>query len=697
MTEKTSVAVTYVEELTDFLNSNYKKELDLISGDYPNRRSVEIDYSELEKYSPDIADDLIANPNTIILACEEAIASMDLLSNAGDPVQLHVRFNNLPNRVLIRNIDSAHINKLVSVEGVITKITDVRPKVQEAVFECVHCGRIIKYAQTSEGFGKLTEPTACPQCERKGFKLNLKETKWVNVQKMQIQEPIEAIVRGENAKTIDVWMEDDLTKIIYPGDKLIVTGVVNLNAPKTKTAVYGIFMDAVHCQKLEEDFEEIEIGQEEEKEILELSKDPNLYKKIVASIAPTIYGHDEIKQALALQLLGGSKNKVLTDGSRARAEPHILLIGDPGVAKSRLLRFIGDLAPKCIVIGGGEASGGGLTAIAERKDDFGEGGWTIKAGAMVIANNGIVALDELDKLDQAERGKLHNAMESQKLNIAKAGIITAFKTETAVLAAANPKYGRFDSYASLAEQFAITPTLLNRFDLIFPLKDVLDSERDGNLADHIIATHQVAAMENGENTKILNEEEFEEAKKRGTPVIEPVLLRKYIAYARKYYNPALSKEAGDKLKEYYIKLREAGEKNGAVPITPRQMDGLIRLAEASAKGRLSSIVEVEDTERAIELNQFVMNQVGIDPETGKYDVDIFMTGTPRSEREKLRNLWSLIKTLNDEFDLVTFDMIVKDAKALNIEAKEVEKLLKVLQKNGDVFSPKHGQYRVSRE
>ncbi|MCK4327335.1 MAG: minichromosome maintenance protein MCM [Candidatus Diapherotrites archaeon] len=686
------VSTSYVQELEDFFRDNYKKDMEKLAEYWPDTNSIAVDYALLEKHSPEIADDLIENPDTIIKASEEALASQGLVNTEGDRVAPRVRFFNLPQSILIRNINSTHINKFVSIEGVINKITDVRPKVEVAVFECMHDGRRITVDQTGELFGKLNEPIRCPQCERNAFKLMLDETRFTDMQKMQVQEPLEALVRGEQAKNIDIWMEGDLTNKLFAGDKVEITGILRLIPPKHKSAVYSIYIHAVHVQQIECEFEEIELTEEEEAQIKEFGDDPKIYSKLIGSVAPSIYGHNEIKEALALQLFGGTKNKKLPDGMKIRADMHILLIGDPGTAKSQLLNYVYNLAPKGVFVGGKSATGAGLTATAE-KDEFGEGGWTLKAGALVLASGGHACIDEFDKMGDEDRSAMHEAMEQQRISIAKAGIVTTFKSETSILAAANPKYGRFDPMSLPAEQFNIPPTLLSRFDLIFPIKDVLDEKKDRAMAQHILSAHQTSGIRGTGAEGVLTDEELARAEEKIMPVLDPELLRKYIAYARRNISPVLTPEAMSKIEEYYVDLRALGERQGTVATTPRQLEALVRLGEASARGRLSSRVEIEDAERSIRLHMFVMHEIGIDPETGMFDADIIATGHTQSKMDKVRSLESVIKNLTKEYDVVTKDMIVEEAKNAGLDVKDIDSLLAILKKDGYVYEPKHGQYR----
>ncbi len=272
------------------------------------------------------------------------------------------------------------------------------------------------------------------------------------------------------------------------------------------------------------------------------------------------------------------------------------------------------------------------TASAER-DSEGEG-WILKAGAMVLASGGLAVIDEFDKMGEEDRAAIHGSMEQQFISIAKAGIVTQFQTRTSVLAAANPKFGRFDPTQSPAQQFNLSPALISRFDLIFPIRDVLDETRDKRMAEHILLGHRIAS----EKISVSKDSPI-------MPAIEMDKLRKYIAYARKTCFPILTDEAMDKIKEFYIELRKLGAKQNNYPITPRQIEGIIRLAEASAKSRLNPRVEAIDADRAIAMTNFVLNEVFIDKETGHIDSDVINIGQPKSKLDKTRSIISLISTL----------------------------------------------------
>jgi len=325
------------------------------------------------------------------------------------------------------------------------------------------------------------------------------------------------------------------------------------------------------------------------------------------------------------------------------------------------------------------------------KDDFGEGGWTLKAGALVLASGGLANIDEFDKMDKDDRSAMHEAMEQQMVSIAKAGIVTRFKTETSILAAANPKFSRFDPYEPFIKQIDLPSTLISRFDLFFMIRDVLDRVKDEEITSSILKTHKAGEMMIQEGRKGKNEsKEMQELRKIITPVIDNAVLKKYLSFARQKISPVLSDEAMKTLSEFYLNLREMGKKEGSYAATHRQLEGLIRLSEASARVRLSDTVEKSDAERAIKLLKNSLQDVVTDPETGKIDMDIINIGTTHSKLTAMRNVLNLIREKSKEQDLVPIIEVIEEAKTIGLEKDKVNEIISELKRKGELYEKKHG-------
>lgn len=677
-----------VTRFGDFFENLMRDDINKLLNSYPQKKSLFVDVEgKLVRFDETLVDGLLEEPDAYVRCAEEAVGRRREVTNSGEEFRPHVRFFNLPrtSQVEVLSTGAEHLDKLIQLEGVISSISEIKPRMVRAAWECNACrNRIYQDAGKVE---PLTAPTYCtaPGCTGPSrFTLIEPASIFVDMQGLGMQDPVEKM-RG-NMPTVhaELWFEDDLTNTVAPGDKVMVTGILRLKPVtqnKAKSSVYHKFVDVNSVQKVEVDFEDLQITKEEEREIVELSRDPRLVEKVVASIAPSIFGYNELKKAIALQLFGGTPGKILPDGESIRSDAHLLLIGDPGTSKSTMLEYVSRLAPKCIVVSGGGASGVGLTASAEKNEIT--GGWIMKAGAMVLANGGLVGIDEMDKMKEEDRAAIHQAMEQQKISVAKAGIVTQFQSKTAVLAAANPKQGRFDPNTPIASQFALTPTLLSRFDLIFAMRDTLDEKRDRDLAAHILEGHRYAGSQFKKGSVLV-------------PAVDPELLRKYISYARRNIAPELTQEASDKIREYYVELRKAGKEQNTFTVTARQIEGLIRLSEAHAKLRLSRFVELQDAQAAIDLADFVLHEIYFDRETGRIDSDIVNLGQPKSKLDKIRNILNIIAALEKEFDLVEIDAVVREAASYGLDEPYTRKLIEELMRQGDLYAPKPGHVKQAR-
>jgi len=673
------------EKIEKFLDSK-EKEIQHLASVYPAKKSLIVDYQELEEYDHHLAEELIKEPDGVTKAFEALLSERDILVSVELPgaekPALHVRFKNLPKEkgytFMVRDINADSIGRFISTEGVVNKISDVLPKVRVAMFYCNRCNSSVAVPQDGRVF---KEPYKCESCGKSEFRFSPDDSQWIDIQKIEIQEPLEMLKGGEQARRIELWIEDDFTDVVTAGDTIIINGILRLTPPKIKGSVFQKFIEANYLEGIQKEFEDIEITEEEEEEIKKLAKDPAIYDKVISSIAPSIYGYREVKEAIALQLFGGRSGKKLPDGTTVRPDIHLLLIGDPGVAKSKMLQYVDNIAPKSIYVTGKGTTGAGLTATAE-KDEFADGAWTLKAGALVLAGGGIAAIDEFDKMGKEDRSAMHEAMEQQTISIAKAGIVTKFKANTSILAASNPKFSRFDPYKTPAEQFDIPPTLISRFDLIFPVKDIVDIEQDRNIADHILKMHGT-------------EEDLSDL----MPVIDVDFFRKYISYSRKNIKPILTKDTADKLKDYYVTLRSSSHA-GAIPATPRQLEALVRLAEASAKIRLSSTVTVADAERAINLTNFVLQEVALDKSSGMLDIDRIATDHPKAARDKIRIVEETIRGLiggDAEGNTASLKDIIDSLAEHGVSKMEAEKYLDELKLKGIIYEPRHGFFTFAME
>ena len=655
-----------IEKFQEILENHYQKEIHSVIN--KGKKSIVLDFKLLAEIEPDLAEDLLDAPEDTIKSAELSLEHFDIKKD------FRVRFKNLPKtqEITIKDIRSEHLDKFLTFIGIVRQASDIRPQVVSARFECPSCGNVISILQIDT---KFKEPMRC-SCGRRG-KFRLLNKDLVDAQRLIVEEAPEDLQGGEQPKRLAVILKEDLVEPIMekkttPGSKIRVNGVIKEVPVMLKSGAQSIRYDLIaesnYIEPLEQTFEDIDIDEKEMEEIEKLAKDPKVYEKLINSIAPSIYGHEKVKEAILLQIMGAVR-KIREDGTRSRGDIHVLLVGDPGSGKSQILKFVSKAAPKARYVSGKGATSAGLTASVVR-DEFLRG-WALEAGAIVLSNHGIACLDELDKLSTEDSSALHEGMEQQTISISKANIQATLRSETTILAAANPKLGRFDPYQPIASQIDMPPTLINRFDLIFVIRDIPNKELDDKIAKHVLRLQQ-------EPTSLETE----------VPV---KLLKKYVAYVKQKIYPILTDEAINEIKKFYIGLRSSGQTGEGIkpiPISARQLEALVRLAEASARVRLSDKVTKKDAKRAIDLLKYCLMQVGYDYETKQIDIDIISTGIPASERSRIYVIRDIITQLEKKVgQRIPITEILEEAKTKNINESQVEEILERLRREGEIFQP----------
>lgn len=701
-----------------FFKTYYREQINEAVLGWPHKRSLVIDYFHLENHDGNLAQFLLDHPYEALAHAHEALKLVDVpgaeLTPALGPgrARLQVRVTRLPvtHTIDVRGLRAEHLGKLVAVKGLVKKVTEVRPKLQDAIFLCSRCGNAIRMPQDEHLV--LQEPQECYEdqggCGREAkFKLVIgqhrgQKSHFVDTQKMEIQEAPEQMRGGEQPQRLNLFAEDDLCGMVRPGERITMNGVLRSSVRKdhgVKSTIFDIFLETNSVEKHEQEFEEIQTSDEEEEYIRRFARDPELYMKMRDSIAPSLYGMQFEKMTLLLQLFGGVEKR-LPDKTRLRGDLHILLVGDPGVAKSQLIRYMAGLAPRGIYTSGKSSSGAGLTAAAV-KDEFGEGRWTLEAGAMVLADRGLLCVDEIDKMDKNDQSSMHEGMEQQSISVAKAGITATLQSRCSVLGAANPKSGRFDEFTPIGEQINFPPALLSRFDVIFVLQDKPKVEFDAKLATHILNVHRGGAMlmQLEHDDSPYTQDQAEALLQKVEPALARDLantslfkdtkefLRKYVAYAKRTCHPVLSEAARDKLAAYYVDLRRQAQndENKAIPLTARQLEALVRISEASARVRLGHEVTTEDTDRAIEIYQYYMRKIG-GSEGGIMDIDMVASGVSQSQRNAIGTVKSVIRDLETTNpDGAEWQDVVRECERKGVPLQKVEDIVKRLKQQGEVY------------
>ena len=652
------VEAKLIAEFEGFLRKLYYKNLVKAANE---TKALVVDFTEMDKYNSELSEKLINKPEEFLEIVEKSLQQIEL------PNKVPVRFSNLQETVNIRDLRSVHIGKFLSVEGTVRKASEIRPEIMETVWQCPECDNLIT-EERSGGF--ISIPTWCDCGNKRGFKQV--EKKMIDTRWIVIEEPFE-LTEGDRPSQVTILLTADLInkdgrRMTDPGNRIKINGVLR-DIPKSKnfSVKLDFFLDANNVEPTEVGWKGLEITKEEEEEIKELSKDKDIYNKFIKSLAPTLYGLEDVKESIILQIFGGVPRE-LKDGSHTRGDIHILLVGDPAAGKSQLMKIVPKIVPRGKYVSGKGVTGSGLTATVTKDEQF-MGGWVLEAGALVLANKGLLAIDEFEKMDPQDMVAMHEALEQGTISIAKASIVATLPAQTAVLAGGNPKFSRFDPYLPISQQITVPDTLLTRFDLKFVLKDIPNSEQDKKVVDHILLSR---------------EDDYEGA----IPILDTQAIRKYVAYAKKNFKPTLTKESGKILKKFYIEMRKKAESGGPIPITLRQFEALIRLSEASARVQLSPEVRKEDAMRAIKLMRISLQQLGFDPDTGMIDVDRSEGGTSSSERSKIRVILDIIADLSVKKKEIALAEIDERAKAEGVD--NAEDIIDKLKREGMLFEPNPG-------
>jgi replicative DNA helicase Mcm len=668
------------ERFQDFLRTfmadeeyKYRKRLGHVA--LSGFRSIIVDFEDLIAHDADLARSILDKPDEYLEYLDRsAWAQLKIEDPEYAEVikRLRVRFRKLPEKHSLRKIGSENIGRLLSIDGIIVRSTSVKPLLLKAAFQCRKCNAMSYVEQAGT---LMRGPGVCAHCRSKIFEFMEKMSIFMNSQEIRIQERPEDLPPGQLPRAVDIKLSEDLVDIARPGDRVSIIGIARAQQEfagrKARLRTFELLLDANYVDIMGKEIEVVEITPEDERLIRELAKDPFIHRKLIASLAPSIYGYGDIKEAV-LYLLFGGVPKRLPDGVSIRSEINVLLVGDPGVAKSQLLQYVARIAPRGLYTSGRGTTAAGLTAAVVREKS---GGMVLEAGALVLADKGVACIDEVDKMRPEDRVAIHEALEQHTVSVAKGGIVATLNARAAVLAAANPSLGRYDPYRNITDNISLPVTLLTRFDLLFIMKDVPEPDSDRRMSEHILTLHRL---------KTTPEE----------PPLLPDLLRKYIAYAKRV-EPILSEEAVNEIRQYYLKMRSmSGSSESPVVITPRQLEALVRLAEARARSFLRDRVEAEDARSIIRLMTLSLQDVGIDTSTGKMDIDVIMTGKPKSLRDKMQVVLSTFADLEKQLGIVEDSTLYQAlSRKVDVTDEDARRLVDQLVREGILYSPKPGHLK----
>ena len=654
-------------------------------------------YEDLLSFDPQIAELIKIDPESLL---EDAVeAFKNILKFQGGVIEERNLFVRLTSKdkesplfIHLRGLRAKNIDNLIWSKGILVRSSIIRPKLIKATFECLVCGSRFEIIQLTS---RIKWPKFCTnkRCKAKAqtdFRLISKNSEFIDWQSIMIQEIPEDLPPGRIPRSVQAVLTYDLVDTVKPGDRIKLMGtfksVLAQSTNSNNSTLFKTYIDVNFIDSEDKTDDIVDLSKEDKKKIENLSKEPMIQRKIGRSIAPNIYARDQLKLACALSLFGGTRRRK-PGGGYKRGDIHILMVGDPGTGKSEILKGTIEVSPRGIYTSGKGSSAVGLTAAVIKENETGQ--MNLEAGVVVLANGGVAAIDEFDKMDTADRSALHEAMEQQTVSIAKAGIVATLKAQTAIIAAANPYSGRYDRYKTPTQNIRLPPSLLSRFDLIFIVVDKPNVAADAQMAEFIL-----------KNSMTNPEESLEETDELLAP-IPTNLLKKYIKYAKRTCHPILTNEAKDKIKEFYLELRgQYDSEDAIISILARNLDALVRLSEAHAKMALRDKVLEEDVDEIFKLFKRYLKDTGYDETTGKIDMDRIFVGQSRSSINKLETLMDRLKEIFEDNNWKPMEKAnifqILDLEE-NLDKKFIEHAVTELLREGTLYEPKSGFISFTRK
>ena len=677
----------FLTQFKDTIGSfSYVEQIDQMMSKHS--KYIVVDYNDLVLF-PVIESHFNENPDQILDAFSRAIKEIlkERFPDYAEKIKhdIRARIANFPVQRSLRQINAEIITKMTSVSGMVVRSSEVKPLAKEVTYKCLD-KHISKFTLLDGMSLNASVKCQTPNCKHTSLAIIPEASRFIDFQILRLQELPEDLPPGQLPHYVNVSIKQDLVDYARPGDRIVLTGIVRIEqerisgVSKSESALYRLRMDGNNVEfiggkglKSSRRTEREEISPDEEKIVKSLAKNPDIYDRLIASFAPHIKGHALFKEAILL-LIVGSTQRVLTDGTKIRGDINVFLVGDPGTAKSEMLKFCARIAPRGLYTSGRGSTAAGLTAAVVRDAS---GIFMLEAGAVVLGDQGLVCIDEFDKMRPEDRSALHEVMEQQSASIAKGGIVATLNARTSILAAANPMFGKYDIFKNIYENVNLPIPLLTRFDLVFIVRDIPSQEKDRNIAQHIISQHASSG------TDI-------------TSLIDIDILTKYLSYAKRG-EPALTKEAENLIMEFYLKMRNISgdDKENMITITPRQLEGLIRLATARARLLLKNKVEGEDADRAIYLFNEMLKNSGTDVNTGKVDIGV-LQGRPKSEVSKLQMFMEILRTLEGEpkSSVPEQEFVDELVKSDKFSEEEARNYIRRMIRDASIYESKPGHYNT---
>lgn len=627
-----------------YVLTNYHEQLQLAKSENKPTK-ISIDYTLLNTYFKKET-----GKEFLTYGYEKFLKYVENRINKGrtDHNYITLKLVEIPPNVLLHDLDTTYNGELISTKAMIKTITDPIPALKQAAFICQGCG-MMHYIDTADS-NQVVMPSLCPSCGNRNFKMVPESSTFHNIRWVKLEEPLE-YRQGGNTREFKGYMQDYLASPqhnIKAGDVCDILGTFSVERVSPNKNDFEFLINLDNIAPVDDAFEDYRITESDKEKIRELSQSEGIYQKLVDTLAPEIYGYGTVKEGLLLQLFEG--NRPLEDSFKSdsmdRWTIHVLLIGDPGIGKSQIISALKKRAPKIISIGGTSTSQAGLTVSAV-KDEL-TGTWTLEAGAVVLADTGLLCVDEYDKLNPHTQKSLNEPMEQLSVSSAKANLVQTMTARTSILAVANPKYSRFNKFKLINEQIDIPESNLSRFDLVFALEDSINPEKDRMLA-----------------TNLLNKESF----MKDIDVLDEDLFKKYITYAKMECFPVLDQSAQKLLVDFYVNTRKAAsESSDGKPITARDLKAIERLTIARAKTELREVATVDDAKAAIRIYSASLETIGLTPETAGELEHVWSN----NEIKLVKEAEDMIKILIDRDEMFYEDILVDVRHKIGLRCHEMK-------------------------
>jgi replicative DNA helicase Mcm len=702
-----------VDRWLEFYRTYCADEISQLAAGPDESNALTVPWDDLYRFEADMGHHLLDDPEAALAAAEEALRRYEPLADAGVD-DARVRPCNLPEQATVapQGCRAGHFGRLITVTGTVTSAGTPEARPSEVAFECQSCNAIARVpVDQTRTVQMTTPPEACPECDDDAtFEPRPEKDTHVEYQEAIIEGPTHG--GDEEAETLLVTARDGLVGGFHIGQHVAITGILRHEPGEEDNhgSLSDRYLSAVHIHERRAtqyvdqprtpvDGDAVSVPEAKATIAEAVGCDPvgempsdGVMEVLEGSLAPSVPGLDTLRRAVLLQLAGGVPKR-LPDDSRIRGDIHVLSVGPPGVLANRLLDAAARIAPYAVETDASESTSAGIGGAATRQDAG--GGWRIRGGPLTNADDGFLTIRNLSGGDSDLLRTVATALEDQELTVTKGDANQKLPARTAVLASAEPKYGRWDEYESISEQIDLPPSLISAFDLIFTYSDEPDELEDRKRARSLLAANRAAEPEGAEAAD--GDETTSPADQSVVPNVGADTLRQYLAHVNETYTPTMSEGAKDHIEQFYVDLRSQGvEEDAPAPVSQQKLEALVRLAEAAARLRCSETVSEGDARFVTELVSDSLADLGMEPETNEFDADMIEAGHSKSQRDRIKGIKAIVSELENEYDEgAPYDEVVEMAVENGTDREKAEHEIEKLKQRAEIYEPSEDRLRTT--